>query len=53
MSTPDVQILRAEILTEAHRPAPEPDETELRRIVEHIGATAEAPAKTETVEALQ
>jgi hypothetical protein len=39
MSTPDVQILRAEILTEAHRPAPEPDETELRRIADHIGAT--------------
>jgi hypothetical protein len=51
MSALDVQIVRAGILTEAHRPTPEPDETELRRIVEHIGTSPEAPAEAETTEA--
>lgn len=48
MIAADVQIVRVEIILSAPRPQPEPTEGELRAVLEHIGASPEAPAETET-----
>jgi len=40
----DPQIVRAEIILAAPRPQAEPDEAEVRRVLEHIGSTPEATA---------
>lgn len=50
MIAADPQIVRVAVLLDAPRPQPEPDEAELRRIAEHIGASPEAPAEAETAE---
>jgi hypothetical protein len=50
----DPQIVRAEILTGCPRPAPEPDEREVREIAQHLGTTIvskENPAQNTTTEA--
>lgn len=52
MTTPDVQIVRAEILTGCLRPAPEPTEAEIRQVAEYIGTSPEATA-TATAETLE
>ncbi len=43
--TIDPQLARAAVLLAADRPQPEPDEAELRRIVEHIGTSPEPTTK--------
>ena len=49
---PDPQIVRVEIILSAPRPQPEPAEGELRAVLEHLGASPEAPAEaTSTAEA--
>ena len=45
MSTSDPQLARAAVLLAADRPQPEPDEAELRRVLEHLGASPEATTK--------
>ena len=47
---PDPQLARVEIILSAPRPQPEPAEGELRAVLEHLGASPEAPAETETAE---
>ena len=42
MSAPDLQLERIQVILATDRPQPEPDEAELRRIVEHIGTSPEA-----------
>jgi hypothetical protein len=42
MSTSDPQLARAAVLLATDRPQPEPDEAELRRVLEHLGASPEA-----------
>jgi hypothetical protein len=42
----DPQLARAAVFLGADRPQPEPDEAELRRIVEHIAATPKTMATT-------
>lgn len=51
MSAPELLLVRAGIILDAPRPQPEPSETEVRAVLEHLGATAEAPAEAETAEA--
>ena len=54
MSAPDPQIARVAVLLAVDRPAPEPDEREIREIAQHLGATAQAhEAGAETAEALR
>lgn len=42
MSAPDLQLARLAVLLAADRPQPEPDEAELRRVLEHLGTSPEA-----------
>ena len=56
MKGTDPQLARAAVLLAADRPQPEPDEAELRRVLEHIATSPEATTKateTETAEAAQ
>jgi hypothetical protein len=46
MSAPDLQLERIQVILAADRPQPEPDEAELRRIVEHVGTSPEATTTT-------
>ena len=43
MTSPDVQFARATLILAANRPSPEPSETELREILEHLSADTAAP----------
>ena len=42
MSAPNPQLARAAVLLAADRPQPEPDEAEVRRVLEHLGTSPEA-----------
>ena len=42
MKGTNLQIERIQVILATDRPQPEPDEAELRRIVEHIGTSPEA-----------
>ena len=46
MSTSDPQLARAAVLLAADRPQPEPDEAEVRRVLEHLGTSPEPKAET-------
>jgi hypothetical protein len=38
----DLQLKRIQVILAADRPQPEPDEAEVRRVLEHLGASPEA-----------
>jgi hypothetical protein len=47
----DPQLARAAVFLGADRPQPEPDEAEVRRVLEHIATSPEATTKATTTEA--
>ena len=49
----DPQLARADIILAADRPQPEPDEAEVRRVLEHLATSPEATTKATTTEAAQ
>jgi hypothetical protein len=49
----DPQLARLTLLLAADRPAPEPAEAEVRRVLEHIATSPEATTKATTTEAAQ
>ena len=53
MTTLDPQLERIRIILDTDRPAPEPDEREVRAVAEHLGTNPEssATATAETLEA--
>lgn len=46
MSAPELQLARVAVLLAADRPQPEPDEAEVRRVLEHLGTSPELKAET-------
>jgi hypothetical protein len=45
MNGTDPQLARAAVLLATDRPQPEPDEAELRRVLEHLGTSPESTTK--------
>lgn len=46
MSAPDLQLERIQVILATDRPQPEPDEAEVRRVLEHLGTSPEPKAET-------
>ena len=46
MKCTDPQLARVAVLLATDRPQPEPDEAELRRVLEHLGTSPEPKAET-------
>lgn len=50
MTAPDPQLARVAVLLAADRPQPEPTETEVRQILDHITGNPQVPPAETTVE---